>query len=193
MGQTINGFPLFGEPRVFEIVVFLSGEFLGSCAIRRGFVLGLERADDGQAIVCQNAQPDFGASTLTSTAGESRRLAVDVAQLDGSFTHFRHGSKWGNTFRCEIAPKGPNKSGYPDANHPSPERATQVVLPQRVVPPFQGFATTAYRNPGRCPGLICLGPFGANFAWSPQMTESPLIYSCCVSIQNNKTISLARW
>ena len=78
-------------PRGQETVLFLSGDFLGVCAIRRGFVLGLERADDGQAIVCQNEQPDFGASTLTSAAGESPRLAVGVAQLDGLFTHFRHG------------------------------------------------------------------------------------------------------
>jgi hypothetical protein len=45
----------------------------------------------------------------------------------------------------------------------SPERAIQLLVAAEVVTPFQGWKTIlGLRFPGRCPGLICCGPFGAN-------------------------------
>ncbi|MDP6358505.1 MAG: hypothetical protein QF473_25515, partial [Planctomycetota bacterium] len=55
--------------------------------------------------------------------------------------------------------------GYPleiDANFSfSPVRASQTNVRQPFVSPFQGLCEKVSPNPGRCPGLICACPFGA--------------------------------
>src|SRR5436309_423508 len=46
----------------------------------------------------------------------------------------------------------------------SPERAQQPAKGSRLSRPFRAWAVLPYQTPGRCPGLICFGPFGAKFA-----------------------------
>jgi hypothetical protein len=43
----------------------------------------------------------------------------------------------------------------------SPVRVAHVKAQARFVAPFQGWYWRGPRVPGRCPGLICFGPFGA--------------------------------
>jgi hypothetical protein len=42
------------------------------------------------------------------------------------------------------------------------------VFPSQFVPPFQGLERVGVSFPGRCPGLICFGPFGAGLGSSPR-------------------------
>jgi hypothetical protein len=41
------------------------------------------------------------------------------------------------------------------------------LFPSQFVPPFQGLERVGVCFPGRCPGLICFGPFGAGIGRSP--------------------------